>query len=283
MPEPDFGNSYLVSPAPFEDLIGSKEKSPITCFTATTDVETAIAYYTDYTDPPFTAGDQLAYSLINTLSAHFDCTPDRLVMAGQPHGTGLGALTELFVNLPIEEQIKRLGKADAMMTDLTGYFLCLRTADCLPVLFYDPVHHVIAVAHCGWRNTVLHIAAGLTVAMTIMYQTRMEDLQVAFGPCISMQHYEIGEEVVELFRKADFPMSSIITNLMDVDEEGHTYSAAHLSLQATVADELQRVGVPKENIRHTTLCTYEHDGLFSVRRDGQRTGRLLTGIRLNPR
>ena len=49
---------------------------------------------------------------------------------------------------------------DAFVTNLPGVAIGVRTADCVPVLLYDPVERVVAAVHAGWKGTVLHISKG---------------------------------------------------------------------------------------------------------------------------
>lgn len=54
---------------------------------------------------------------------------------------------------------------DAFVTALPGVAICVRTADCVPVLLYDPVKRVVAAAHSRWKGTVLHISQNSTTSL----------------------------------------------------------------------------------------------------------------------
>ena len=72
---------------------------------------------------------------------------DAIVIPRQTHTTNV----QVIENVPSEEELQDV---DAVVTNLKGYCLCVSTADCVPILIYDPVKQVIAAVHAGWRGTV---------------------------------------------------------------------------------------------------------------------------------
>lgn len=98
---------------------------------------------------------------------------------------------------------------DAVMTDVPKVCVSVSTADCIPILIYDRVHHAVAAVHAGWRSTVLRIPEAVLQAMAGAYGTRPQDVEAAIGPGISLEAFEVGDEVYEAFRTAGFPMEEI--------------------------------------------------------------------------
>ena len=92
---------------------------------------------------------------------------------------------------------------DAVITDQPGLCVCVKTADCIPVLLYDTRKLVVAAVHAGWRGTVARI-----VQKTIeqMKPLNPNDLHAIIGPGISVEWFEVGNEVYEAFQAAGFPM-----------------------------------------------------------------------------
>ena len=66
---------------------------------------------------------------------------------------------------------------DAFVTNLPGVAIGVRTADCVPVLLYDPVERVVAAVHAGWKGPVLHISEGVLEAMGQEFGSRPEKLK----------------------------------------------------------------------------------------------------------
>jgi len=94
---------------------------------------------------------------------------------------------------------------DALMTNVPGLLLVIRTADCLPVLLVDPENRAVAAVHCGWRGTEKRILEKAVWAMGEAYGSNPADMLAALGPCIGGACYEVGPEVREGFLRAGFP------------------------------------------------------------------------------
>jgi YfiH family protein len=158
-----------------------------------------------------------------------------------------------------------LTAADGLVTDRTDTPLSMRFADCVPLLFLDPVKGVIGIAHAGWRGTVQGVAANVVRTMAQAYGSRPADLQAAIGPSIGPRRFQVGEEVVQA---VDGYFGSA-HNLVRRDPSDGT---AYLDLWAANRLDLERVGVGQ--IEVAGICTVEnvHD-FFSHRQEKGRTGR----------
>lgn len=156
-------------------------------------------------------------------------------------------------------------EADAAVSATPGLLLVVSTADCLPVLFHDPVTGAVGAAHCGWRGTVQGAAAATLRRMGELYGSRPGDVKVAFGPAISGANYQVGSEVALAFREAGFP-----ENIALPDGTGRFL----LDVPAANRWQLLQNGVCAENLWESRLCTYADPARFySHRRDAGRTGR----------
>ena len=154
---------------------------------------------------------------------------------------------------------------DAVITDRPGLCVCVKTADCIPVLLYDLRRRIVAAAHAGWRGTVARI-----VQKTIREMgSNPSDLHAIIGPGISQSAFEVGDEVYEAFRVAGFPMERIAVH----------ETKWHLDLWDANRWLLEEEGV--SDIQIAGLCTMQvSNGLYSARRDGIQTGRNYNGIML---
>ena len=162
-------------------------------------------------------------------------------------------------------------EADASVTDDPKLLLVVSVADCLPLLFHDPVKGVVGAAHCGWRGTVAGIA-GEVVRRMEAYGAESRNIRVAIGPGISAACYQVGEEVARAFADAGFP-----EHVSYPDDEGRF----RLDIAAANRWTLGRAGVPPENVWSSNWCTYSDAARFySHRRDAGKTGRHWAAIRL---
>ena len=100
---------------------------------------------------------------------------------------GVSAVTA-FVDQPSQDKIV----ADGLVTTQPHIGLCIRTADCAPVLLEDKVHGVIGAAHAGWRGAFKGIIENV-VALMLEKGAKIENIAAAVGPCIGQKSYEVDE------------------------------------------------------------------------------------------
>ncbi len=197
---------------------------------------------------------------------------DRLIMPHQVHQTGIVQIGKTFLRLSDEVRRDVLEGIDALMTNLPGVCIGVSTADCIPIILYDPEHHAASVIHSGWRGTVANIAGVAVTSMQVAYHSRPEALKAVIGPGISLEHFEVGDEVYEQFAAAGYPMAQI----------ARRYEKWHIDLWACCRLQLQDMGLKAENIQTSGVCTYAHsDDYFSARRLGIDSGRILTAVLLH--
>jgi YfiH family protein len=166
---------------------------------------------------------------------------------------------------PIRDRVDRelTFHSDAVVSDVPGSAFFITFADCVPLMYWDPVRQVIAAAHAGWRGTALGIAATTVHTMSRAFGTKPQDLRVAIGPSIGPCCYQVGGDVTNAFEA-----SGEHPQLLGVG------GAMHLDLWATNRLQLEESGVPVDAIDTLGLCTAcRVDDFFSHRRERGRTGR----------
>lgn len=192
----------------------------------------------------------------------------RLATAWQVHGDGVK-------NVTTDEHIANSEeKFDALVSDMPGVLLGVKTADCVPVLIGDPKTKAFAAVHAGWRGTVQSIVVRAIEKLHAEYATEPKDLIAAIGPAASCENYEIGQDVIDAFAAA-FTTSE---KYFSKTGEGHALIDLHLANK----DQLLSCGVPLENIYTAPFCTMERIDLFFSYRVEKRlhgkTGRLMSVI-----
>lgn len=188
----------------------------------------------------------------------------KLVIPHQIHGDHVEVVDTAHVNIEPEG-------VDALVTDIPGYCLCVSTADCIPVLLYDTQKKAVAAIHAGWRGTVARIVEKTVSVMSDRYGSQGKDLVACIGPGISLEAFEVGDEVYQTFCEAGFDMNPI----------ARKEAKWHIDLWEANRRQLLACGVKPENIEVSGICTYHNnDDFFSARRQGIRSGRILSGILL---
>lgn len=196
-------------------------------------------------------------------------SPDCIVIPHQVHGVEVRQIGEEFAVLSEDVKKMVLEGVDAVMTCLSGYCIGVSTADCIPVLLYDEKRHAVAAIHAGWRGTVARIVQKTIAAMHTAFGTVPQDLSAVIGPGISVDHFEVGDEVYEQFSAAGFGMGQI----------AERREKWHINLPLCNELQLLQAGVAEESIVRSHICTYSHaDEYFSARKLGVESGRIYTAI-----
>ena len=151
-------------------------------------------------------------------------------------------------------------QADAMVTDQPNLLLGILTADCVPVLFHDPVANVIGAAHAGWKGAIAGVTDNVVTAMEALGAHR-EHIACAIGPCIAQASYEVDAGFRSQFLDADAANDRFFA----AGKPGHF----QFDIEAYVAARLAAAGVSK--IEKLGLDTYAlEDRYFSYRRSCHR-------------
>ena len=116
-----------------------------------------------------------------------------IVCASQVHGDTVRTVTAADLGIGLDEP--EPWQADGLVTDIPGVTRAVYSADCLPILLYDPVHRAIAAIHSGWRGTALGIVQKTVEAMGCAFGTSPAHLRAAIGPCISQCCFETDYDV----------------------------------------------------------------------------------------
>jgi len=171
---------------------------------------------------------------------------------------------------------------DAIVTDLADVAVGARTADCIPILLWDPVNRAVAAVHSGWRGTVLRISGKTLKTMRDSFGTNPADVKALIGPGIGPLSFQVGEEVCQSFSDAGFDMS-LISRFAGPKVSGNLQTGWHVDLWLANRIVLQDCGVRSGNIQVVGLCTYANNTLFySARREGPKCGRNITSIKILP-
>lgn len=193
-----------------------------------------------------------------------------LTTAWQVHGDDIKTVTSA------EDVSETDAKFDALVSDMAGILIGIKTADCVPVLIGDPANKAFAAVHAGWRGTVQSIVVKAIETMKAEFGSGPENLICAIGPAATCKNYEIGHDVIDAFGE-NFPASE---GLFTPTREGHALIDLHLANK----QQLTNAGVKPENIHTAPFCTMDRPDLFfSYRLEKKRygkTGRLLSVIGL---
>ena len=196
---------------------------------------------------------------LRLLAKGLNFDPEALVLTRQIHSDIVRVVTKAdhqgFCHRDYPE-------CDALVTGTPGVALMIFTADCTPLLLYDPVTGAVGAAHAGWRGTAKAIGAKTVEAMVRNFGCRPENICAAIGPNIAQCHFETDADVPEAMRDAFGDEAEAF-----IEKRGGKY---HLDLKGINALVLRRAGV--SHIEISDACTYCQSSRFWSHRatNGQR-------------
>jgi len=202
------------------------------------------------------------------LSSAIGIDPEQIQFPKQVHSDFIAVVGDIVCS-------EEFAGFDALITNRSEICLAIQTADCVPVLLFDPTDHVIAAVHAGWRGTMSKVVLKTVLKMVDQFGCKPENMIAGIGPSINKYAYEVGEEVIE---KVIDNFSNYQSLLIPSMKDGKAY----FDLWEANKTLLLESGIKIENIEVLGMCTYELDQLFfSARRDGVNTGRVVSYIMMN--
>jgi len=188
-------------------------------------------------------------------------TFERFFFAHQIHGGGGHLVTQGLIQKNAPWTIA----GDYLITNTPGIGIGVLTADCLPIMVYDPVTHACAAVHAGWRSSVAGIIGNAIAHMNEAFGSHPDNLKLFFGPCAGRCCYEVGGQLVDaLGRDAQ--------SVIETRGDARYFDLADFNkLQAI------RAGVNPNSIDTSACqCTICHAQFCSWRRERERAGRQLS-------
>jgi YfiH family protein len=205
------------------------------------------------------------------LAVETNISLSEFVMQEQIHSDNVRLIDSTFKGRGVYKREDALSDSDAMITNEKHICLFIFAADCVPVLLYDPVNKVIGAAHSGWKGTVSKIAQKTVIAMSEKFGTNPNHVIAGIGPSISVEHYEIGDEV-----------ANAVVNAFGTEKKflklNRTSGKFHFDIWFAVKHQLLEIGLKEEFIEISGLCSYNRSDLFFSARRQKNTGRFGAGI-----
>lgn len=220
----------------------------------------------------FTRGDDPAAVRENfdRFCAAIRVKAEDVVISAQTHTANVKIVTAADRGQGITRD-KEYTDVDGLITNDPNVVLCTQYADCVPLLFVDPVKRVVATSHAGWRGTAAGIAAVTVEKMVETFGCNPEDILAGIGPSIGYCCFEVDTSVYEAFCRVPVFDEGCYTD----DGDGKY----HINLQEVNRRWMLRAGLRPEQITVTDLCTKcRPDVFWSHRITGDARGSLAAFI-----
>ena len=177
------------------------------------------------------------------------CKLNNLVLLRQYHSNKVIDFDNLL--------IKKRYKADGIITTVSKFAFGILTADCVPILVADKKNKTIAAIHSGWKGANTGIIDNLIKAFK-KKGSKLSDLIVAVGPCISQKSYEVKKDFVNEIKNKNFDYKKYFKILNN---------KIYFNLRMFVNNKFLKLGVLNRNIEHINKDTYSnYKNFFSYRR-----------------
>ncbi len=166
---------------------------------------------------------------------------------------------------------------DGLITNKKNKILSISVADCIDLMFFDPVKNVIANTHSGWQGTYKLISHKTVEKMVDNYGCDVKNIICCIGPSIRKCHFEVERDVSDKFYEKFKHLSNIddIISKGKIENEKQKYNIDTILINKTV---LMQMGLKEENIVDCGLCTVcNREKFHSYRVDKELAGR-NTGI-----
>lgn len=245
-----------------------KRFDKIRSFTTTRDGGFSTGTYQSLNLSPYT-GDLISNfeQNLEKLAIELNLDTSKIFIPYQTHGSRIGVIDEDFL---IDTAKDKLSGIDALITNLKNICIGITTADCVPIFLYDPVQEVTGIAHAGWKGICARIAEETVLKMGENYNSRPEDIFAVIGPSISGQVYQVGDELIDIFREAGHSTDNLFIRRKD---------GLFFDIWQASKTQLTETGINPDHIEISGHCTYTEDKLFfSARRQGIKSGRMFSGM-----
>jgi YfiH family protein len=188
---------------------------------------------------------------LKLVSGKINCKKDSLITLNQKH-------TDQVVHFKNETSVKNKLTADAIVSEVKNIGISILTADCAPILFYDPKKKIIGCAHSGWKGALNGIIKN-TVKKFNELNSDNNDLIAVIGPCISRKNYEVKKDFFDKFISQD-KNNAIFFKL--ADEEKFLFD-----LRGFINKEILNLGI--KNIENIEMDTFSNKKFFYSYRRSQ--------------
>lgn len=192
----------------------------------------------------------------------------KFIVANQSHSA----------NIQIIKEAKELGwntlddaieNCDALITNQKNIMLTILTADCVPILLFDPVLKVVAAVHAGWKGTEQEILFKTVQKMQKVFNSNPKNIMAGIAPSIGKCCYEVDWNVAQHFEK--------VKNAYEEKNRKYMLDLPHINKK-----QLLKAGLKEENIEMSNICTACHvEQYFSYRKEQGCSGRFMSMIGLS--
>ena len=207
-----------------------------------------------------------------------DCNYIDLVKTNQEHTDCIKVVNKKIKENEPDFNLMEYSKIDGLVTDKNNLILSTTNADCILLLFFDPVKKVIANTHSGWKGTLQRISVKTVEKMIKEFNCNPNEIICCICPSIRKCHFEVDRDVMKLF-KNEF---EDLDNLKDIIEEKEYNKKWNIDTVLINKIILEKAGLKKENIIDSGICSVCNSDIihsFRVEKEGYGLNTAVIGLK----
>jgi YfiH family protein len=196
--------------------------------------------------------------------------PNKLFTVTQIHSDKVYILKD---ESGIDTVIERRLEADCIITKLKNILIGVTTADCVPILFHDPVAEIVGACHAGWKGAFSNLLPNMLDGANKL-GSKVNNIKFWIGPAIRQKSYQVQKDFFDVWSK----QSSDFKQFFQIDSEKNYYC----DLSGIVKFKLKQLQIPENNIFDQEIDTFSNIEYFSYRRSnarGEQCGRNISVIK----
>ena len=190
-----------------------------------------------------------------------------IVKCNQEHTKNVASVKEKVNKNEPAFNVEKYNSTDGLITNKKDIILATTNADCILMLFFDPQKKVIANVHSGWKGTLQEISIEAVKKMKKEYSCNAEDIMCFICPSIRKCHFEVDQEVKDLF----YNKFKKLYNIEEIIEENKEKNKWHIDTVLINRTILKQEGLKEENIIDSGLCSVCNSDIihsFRVEKEG---------------
>ena len=183
-----------------------------------------------------------------------------IVKASQAH-------TDNILEIAKKDITETIEKVDGLITQEKDIILATTNADCILLLFFDPIKKVIANTHSGWRGTLQEISVKTVKKMQNDFGCNPKDIIVCICPSIRKCHFEVDKDVYQMFYEQFKELENVERF---IEKKGEKWYIDTVLINKII---LKNIGILEENIEDCGICSVCNKNLVhSYRAEGANYG-----------
>lgn len=209
-----------------------------------------------------------------------DIKLNKMVKPNQAHTDKIQIVKKHILENEPDFNLEVYDKTDGLITNKKDIALATTNADCILLLFFDPVNKVIANVHSGWRGTIQRISVKTVQKMVNKFNCKPENIICCICPSIRKCHFEVENDVKEIFEK-EFKDLKIEQNndIMEKQKDKEKWNIDTVLINKIL---LKQEGLKQENIIDSGICSVcNSDLIHSYRVEKQGYGLATALIKIN--